>query len=105
MPKEEINTVLEKIKRLIYLDECKDDNYKRNVVLPELKNGIYEEQKEKCWLCKCQTTVPLTHHIIPDGESKRENLVMLCPLCHQWIHWILKKYLGYRGTASPHFYS
>ena len=100
MSQQEILTVLEKIKRLIDLKECKNVNYERGLIDKKLIEEIYEEQKGLCWLCKCKTTVPLTHHIQPDGNSNKENLIVLCSLCHKWIHWILKKYLGYRGTAE-----
>jgi len=100
MASKEINEFLEKIKRLVNLEKCRDVNYKRDSVNEKLKDEICEEQKGMCWLCNCKTTVPLIHHVQPDGKSEKENLVMLCPLCHQFIHWILKKYLNYRGTAG-----
>jgi len=99
---EELKQFLEKIEKLVDLKKCDDSNYTRNPTNKKLVKKIYEEQKGKCWLCKCKTNVPLTHHIQPEGKSSRENLVIICPLCHQFIHWILKKYLGYRGTAG-HF--
>lgn len=89
----------QKLNKIFDLEKCKDENYKRNPTDKLIREEIYEEQKGKCWLCGCKTSVPIIHHIQPEGESIRENLVMLCPLCHQWVHWILKKYLGYRGTA------
>jgi len=93
-----IEQIHPKLHKLLDLPKCLDDNYTRKVVSEKLRKEISEEQKGLCWLCKCKTTTPKTHHIQPDGESVRENLVMLCSLCHQWVHWILKKYLGYRGT-------
>jgi len=95
MPTHEIH---DKLHKLLDLSKCSDDNYKRIPVPEKLREEIYEEQKGLCWLCKCKTTVPQTHHIQPDGESIKENLVMICSLCHQWVHWMLKRYLGYRGT-------
>lgn len=94
-----IRIVLEKIEKLIDLNKCYDDNYQREEINKKLREEIFNEQKGLCFLCKCKTTIPLTHHIQPDGKSVKENLVMICPLCHQWIHWMLKKYLGYRGTT------
>ena len=96
MPTQE---VYNKIHKLLNLKKCNDENYQREPINKKMREEIYEVQKGMCWLCKCKTTVPATHHIQPDGESNKDNLVMLCFLCHQWIHWILKKHLGYRGTA------
>jgi len=100
MSQQKISQFLEKIKRLTNLEKCEDPNYVRNKTNEKLRNEIIEEQKKLCWLCGCKTSVPIIHHIQPEGESKKENLVMLCPLCHQFVHWILKKYLNYRGTAG-----
>jgi len=97
MPTKEI---YDKLHRLLDLQSCFDENYQRKAVIQELRLKIIEDQKELCWLCKCKTTIPMIHHIQPDGESILENLIMLCPLCHQWVHWMLKKYLGYRGTGA-----
>lgn len=94
-----IKEVEERVHTLLDLNKCLDENYLRTPVDKNLVIFINEQQDGKCWICGCKTTLPLTHHIKPDGESIRENLVMLCPLCHQWIHWILKKELGYRGSA------
>jgi len=93
--------ILNRLERLFSVPKCKDQNYSRKKNPPELIKKVYEEQGGKCFLCECKTTIPMTHHIQPDGESTRENLVMLCILCHQWAHWILKKHLGYRGTMKP----
>jgi len=90
----------QKLHKLLDLPKCNDNNYTRQPINEELRKEIYDEQKTLCWLCKCKTTIPMTHHIQPDKESTKDNLVMLCPLCHQWVHWMLKKYLGYRGTAT-----
>jgi len=95
MPTQEFH---EKLHKLLDLKKCSDENYKRVPVSEKLRDEIKESQKKMCYLCRCKTTVPATHHIQPDGESVKENLVMLCSLCHQWVHWILKKHLGYRGT-------
>ncbi len=97
---QEIKQFLERIEKLVNLKKCEDPNYIRVQINENLRKEIYKEQKGKCWLCNCKTKVPTTHHIQPEGESKKENLVMLCPLCHQFVHWILKKYLNYRGTAG-----
>lgn len=99
MSKEELIKVLqEKVKPLIDLPECLDDNYKVTTLTKELRDTVYKEQNGLCWICKCKTTVPNTHHIKPDGPATRENLVMLCNTCHIWLHGLLKKYLGYRGA-------
>lgn len=95
-----IKELYEKLHRLLDLNRCIDENYQRKPINKELVELVYNDQKRECFLCGCKTSVPLTHHIQPDGESNRDNLIMLCPLCHQWVHWILKKNFGYRGTAN-----
>ena len=88
----------EKLHRLLDLKKCLDENYIREPIDKKLRDKIYELQKGMCYLCKAKTGFPVTHHIQPEGDNTEENLVMLCPLCHKWTHWILKKYLGYRAT-------
>jgi hypothetical protein len=90
--------LIDKFRRLLVIKPCLDSSYKRVLVPQVLKDEIYNEQNGKCFLCYCKTATPLTHHIVPDGESIKSNLVMMCPLCHRSIHWLLKKYLNYRGS-------
>jgi len=96
----QIELVINKIQTLLNLETCKDTNYERHKIPDELRKEFIKNQKGKCYLCNCQTTQPLIHHIKPDGESISENLVMLCPLCHRWVHWMLKKHLGYRASID-----
>lgn len=96
-----IKNLIEKLHGMLDLDKCEDINYERDKVTKELRKDIIEEQKGRCFLCGCNTTIPLLHHIKPDGKSVKDNLAMLCPLCHKWIHWMLKKYLGYRASIEP----
>jgi hypothetical protein len=95
---------IKKLERLLLIPNCENQDYKRKDIKEDLKEQIYKEQEGKCYLCNCKTTNPLTHHIIPNGESVKENLIMLCPLCHQFIHWLLKKYLGYKASAYRKWY-
>lgn len=90
-----------KLERLLSVNKCVDSNYKRLKVDDSIKKQIIDEQEGKCFLCTCKTTIPLIHHIKPDGDSVIDNLLMICPLCHRWVHWILKKYFGYRGSIEP----
>jgi len=90
-----------KLEKLLIIDKCKDINYERNKTNKNERNKVIESQKGLCFLCKCKTTIPLVHHVIPDGDNNEENLIMLCPLCHKWVHWMLKRYLGYRATIEP----
>ena len=90
---------IKKIDKLLSIPKCEDLDYKRKFLKVGLKDDIWYEQEKKCYLCLVATTIPKTHHIKPDGESIRENLVILCSDCHQFIHHMLHTYLGYRKQA------
>lgn len=56
--------------------------------------------RDKCFACECRLPICVKHHIKPvgkDGESWIENLVQVCPNCHDLIHWI-----GKRGGSITH---
>lgn len=100
MSNQKLEETIKKLRGLFYIKPCEDADYKRKPVDEKLKQEIIDEQKGKCFLCECKTTVPMLHHKKPDGESVKDNLVMLCYSCHTFIHSILKRFLGYRGTAT-----
>ena len=95
--------ILQKIEQLIDLPECKNKNYQRDTISSELRKKILDKQGGICFLCKTDTRVPLTHHIIPDEESTEGNLVMLCFTCHSFIHGIVHRFLGYKNVIRGGF--
>lgn len=97
MPKQEI---LSKLDRLLSVPKCKDVHYKRKQAPQELREELIKESKGICYVCKAKPSVPFAHHIRPDGDNEKDNLVILCTLCHRWVHWILKKYFGYRAAFN-----
>ena len=56
---------------------------------------IYERDNYTCQLCgvtESLNTKLIIHHIIPlpYGDSKKENLILLCTKCHRFIHSLLR---------------
>jgi len=57
---------------------------------------IVRERDKVCRLCGRENSVDSeshsilhVHHIIPNGESTEDNLILLCKYCHQTVHNIL----------------
>ena len=48
-----------------------------------------------CFLCSRKSRKVYAHHVHPFGEATLENGVALCKLCHEWIHYMLRKIRGY----------
>jgi 5-methylcytosine-specific restriction endonuclease McrA len=93
---------IRRIKQLLGIPKSKGLEYQRYPIDKETQEAVYADQDGKCYLCTTSTTVPVTHHIKPDGPSDRQNLVMLCATCHFWIHWMLHKHLGWRKVVRFH---
>jgi len=56
---------------------------------------IYERDNYTCQLCgatESLNTKLVVHHIIPlpYGDSKKENLILLCTRCHRFVHSLLR---------------
>lgn len=93
-----MHELFRRLKLVLVIKKCENQNYERQLIPLPLVSRINHEQKGLCYLCMTKTSVPKTHHILPSGGNERENLVMLCLNCHAWVHWMLKKHLGWRAT-------
>lgn len=56
---------------------------------------IYERDNYMCQLCgavESLNTKLIIHHIIPlpYGDSRKENLILLCTRCHRFVHSLLR---------------
>lgn len=58
-------------------------------------NEVYERDNYICQLCNVENSLNtrlLVHHVIPlpYGDSKKENLILLCSKCHRFVHQLLR---------------
>ncbi len=95
---------IQRVKRLLSIPKGPKSDYQRYPIDKETQETVYDEKKGKCYLCDTVTSVPVTHHVKPDGPSDRGNLVMLCATCHFWVHWMIHKHLGWRKVVRFHGY-
>lgn len=56
---------------------------------------VYERDNYTCQLCNAEDSLNtrlLVHHVIPlpYGDSKKENLILLCTKCHRFVHQLLR---------------
>jgi 5-methylcytosine-specific restriction endonuclease McrA len=98
-----IEILLKRIKILVDIPVCENQNQKRKPIKNELRNQIITKQKGKCWICQSNMSSPFLHHIIPYDESVEKNLVALCFDCHQWITKVLHYYKKYKRPMARHF--
>lgn len=92
---------LEVLKKLTgEVPQCKDRDYKRQLVPKGLKKTILERDGSECQICGYNKRL-YVHHIKPDGESSKENLITLCSSCHQFVHVILHREKGYKHVPKP----
>lgn len=63
----------------------------------EIRSKVFERDNQTCQLCKGNSKVAMIqcHHVIPNGSATEDNLISLCPFCHDKIHMFLSK-KGYR---------
>jgi 5-methylcytosine-specific restriction endonuclease McrA len=84
-----------------------DKTKKRESIPPALREKLMNDDNGVCYVCESEylygSNNPYLmqegekpdmkqcqlHHILPNGESSRENLVTLCIRCHQMVHMLL----------------
>mgnify|MGYP001561543446 CR=1 FL=1 len=91
-----MDEVIKRLRRLLSVPKCSDEDYIVSPVPSELKDEIFKDQKGLCWICGVDSPSIVPHLIRPDGPAVRENLVGTCTFCHAYIYWLLHKHQGYR---------
>ena len=72
------------------------DRQKKKKYIPPKINQKIRERDKVCKICGMKEKIGSDgdsnlhiHHILPNGESTEENLVLLCKSCHQAVHCCL----------------
>jgi len=88
--REELLTeVAKKMRKSLELDEMKEEDYGDE--FRKIKAEMMVKFNRECQICKGYATI--CHHIIPTlfkGETKKENLILLCEKCHGKLHAFYK---------------
>ncbi len=70
----------------------KDKSFSREPLNKEIRKTIRNRDKNCCKICSGIRHLNV-HHIIPNGSVKKENLILLCCYCHEFVH----KHLRHKG--------
>jgi len=68
---------------------------KRKAIPKKIKDKLLVEARHRCCLCPEHPIITNAHHIIPisgGGPNTKENLVLVCGTCHDYIHRIPNLY-------------
>jgi len=68
---------------------------KRKAIPPKLRDELLIEARHRCCLCPEHPVITNAHHIIKvseGGPDTKENLVLVCGTCHDYIHRIPNLY-------------
>jgi hypothetical protein len=79
--------------------------------------GTHRNEKKPCEICGMHDSVTVLHHVLSLEEAaslinKRwidigtpRETVWLCPTCHTYVHWLLKRYLKDSSTLDGVVYA
>jgi hypothetical protein len=71
------------------------DAYSDRIPIPTpMMREILARDAHKCRVCNSEKRVKV-HHICPQGPSTEDNLIVLCDICHEYVHKQLRN-KGYR---------
>lgn len=78
-----------------------DKSNEKEEIPKEIREIIKQRDKNTCKLCGTEGSFGhymsggagniFIHHIIPNGASEPDNLLILCKTCHQLVHIMLYK--------------
>ena len=88
------------LKRLVEDVSHKKGNRQKQPLAKELIELIRERDGGKCRVCGYDKFARRlhVHHVVPNGRANEKNLLLLCHVCHEFVHMQLrfKGYAYYR---------
>lgn len=81
---------LEILKKLVEIPPKFEKNKEtiREGIPLDILTKVKVRDKFKCRICGYDNNIRV-HHIIPNGQSIEENLIVICANCHKYIHYLL----------------
>jgi len=78
--------------RLIGSVPVKVSGKEKDAFSVEMRDFIRERDGWKCRVCGYDK-IPerlYVHHIVPNGSASEKNLILLCTVCHEFVHMQLR---------------
>jgi len=72
-----------------YLSKIIDEGGGKGDITREMREFILERDRKRCQICNHKSV--LIHRIDPNGGATKENLLVLCSTCHEYVHKILRR--------------